>query len=154
MAGDGLGRRRAQVVAARGIRVPARMLCILMLALGGLGAWGGDERERGAALEGLAVHQTQTCSRPSTCETDAARRARGAGALRRRAEELNRIYRPYDGLDRQYRPKPVAAPSPSGEGFDWGDAGIGAGAGFGLALVAGACVLAVRSRGRVRVAHR
>jgi hypothetical protein len=144
IAGDGFGRRRAQVVAARGIRVPAGMLCILMLALVGLGACGGDERERGAALEGLAVHQTQTCSRPSTCETDAARRARAAAALRRRAEELDRLY----------RPTPVAAPGPAGEGFDWGDAGVGAGAGFGLALVGGACVLAVRSRGRVRVAHR
>jgi hypothetical protein len=73
----------------------------------------------------VAAHPTQTCSRPSTCETDAAKRAEALGSV---------------------------ASNPAGEGFDWGDAGVGAGAGFGLALVGG-CVLAIRRSGNARLGH-
>jgi hypothetical protein len=91
-----------------------------------------------------AVEATQSCSRPSTCETDAVRRARVLMALRVGGE----------ALDRDHRPTAVAAPSPAGEGFDWGDAGVGAGAGFGLALVGAGCVLVIQRRGRARLADR
>jgi hypothetical protein len=97
-----------------------------------------------------AVGPAQTCSRPSTCETDAARRAHARTALRLRGEELNRLYHVYEALD---RPAPAAAPDRAGGGFDWGDAGVGAGAGFGLALAAGAGALAVRRRGQARPGH-
>jgi hypothetical protein len=84
----------------------------------------------------------QTCSRPSTCETDAAERARAVGPLRARGKERNR------------RRTPVAVSNRAGGGFDWGDAGVGAGAGLGLALVGGACVLVIRRRGRAGLADR
>ena len=91
-----------------------------------------------------AIHSTQTCSRPSTCETDAASRAQALTARRVGSE----------GLDRDNRRLAVAAPNPAGEALDWGDAGVGAGAGFGLALVGGGGALAIRRRGRTRRADR
>jgi hypothetical protein len=99
------------------------------------------------------VHPTQTCSRPSTCETDAAARVQAVRTLGLRGD-LDRLYRPYEALDRHYRPTGVAAvATPAGGGFDWGDAGVGAGVGFGLALVGGGSVLAIRRRAQARSAH-
>jgi hypothetical protein len=123
MAGHGIRRLRAVVAAG--------CMGILLLAPGA-----------------AAAQPTQTCSTPSTCETDAEERARGLTALRKRGQDLERLYRPYEALDRHYRPTRVEPANPAGDGFDWGDAGVGAGAGLGLAL--GACALAIRRRGRVR----
>jgi hypothetical protein len=64
-----------------------------------------------------AVGPMQTCSRPSSCETDAAKRARAARELRLRGEELNRLYRPHATLDRHYRPHACGRVEPHGGGL-------------------------------------